>query len=70
MIDIREYWMDQSSEMKPGKKGNYGAILFYVFLSFHLDLLKSNKYLSVQVKCMCVLHFIIVPLVVLFHQLY
>ncbi|XP_029999922.1 SUB1 regulator of transcription b isoform X2 [Sphaeramia orbicularis] len=23
LIDIREYWMNQDGEMKPGKKGNY-----------------------------------------------
>lgn len=22
LIDIREYWMDQEGEMKPGRKGN------------------------------------------------
>ncbi len=43
LIDIREYWMDQAGEMKPGKKGNYGAILFYVFLCHStLTLVKQN----------------------------
>lgn len=23
LIDIREYWMNQDGEMKPGKKGSY-----------------------------------------------
>lgn len=23
LIDIREYWMNQDGEMKPGKKGNH-----------------------------------------------
>lgn len=27
LIDIREYWMDQAGEMKPGKKGNYEVVL-------------------------------------------
>lgn len=27
LIDIREYWMDQEGEMKPGRKG---TVLFYI----------------------------------------
>uniref|UniRef100_A0A8C9MRN9 Activated RNA polymerase II transcriptional coactivator p15 n=2 Tax=Passeriformes TaxID=9126 RepID=A0A8C9MRN9_SERCA len=29
LIDIREYWMDQEGEMKPGRKG---IVLFHVIL--------------------------------------
>lgn len=28
LIDIREYWMNQDGEMKPGKKGNLSMLTF------------------------------------------
>lgn len=31
LIDIREYWMDQAGEMKPGKKGIYKQIYLYYY---------------------------------------
>lgn len=30
LIDIREYWMDQAGEMKPGKKGNCGMSIHFI----------------------------------------
>lgn len=38
LIDIREYWMDQAGEMKPGKKGNCGVVKgkkIYTFTYMH-----------------------------------
>lgn len=32
LIDIREYWMDQEGEMKPGRKGSY--LLAYAISTF------------------------------------
>lgn len=33
LIDIREYWMDQEGEMKPGKKGKEYLTLSYTELT-------------------------------------
>lgn len=33
LIDIREYWMDQEGEMKPGKKGKEYLALSYTELT-------------------------------------
>lgn len=54
LIDIREYWMDQAGEMKPGKKGNYGAIFMYFCVILLWPLSQTKPKLSVQVKYPCV----------------
>lgn len=36
LIDIREYWMDQEGEMKPGRKGR---CLFFMDLNVTLETL-------------------------------
>lgn len=34
LIDVREYWMDQAGEMKPGKKGN--GVMKMCVLDIHI----------------------------------
>lgn len=38
LIDIREYWMDQEGEMKPGRKGNLlFSVIGYIALSINIQ---------------------------------
>lgn len=38
LIDIREYWMNQDGEMKPGKKGNVSEPAFVCMLRLQMPL--------------------------------
>lgn len=53
LIDIREYWMNQDGEMKPGKKGNLSLSTQYVYM------VGTNvftcKYISPAVLTVCLL---------------
>lgn len=53
LIDIREYWMNQDGEMKPGKKGNRSILTFnrcnymvkqIYLLQTHVEIILKVKY--------------------------
>lgn len=56
LIDIREYWMNQDGEMKPGKKGNHSMLTFnqwnymvkqIYLLQTHVEIIPASSILTV-----------------------